>query len=157
MSSAKESLGAARCNAWPRQEMSRKRSRFCSATKPAISLEPCSPSTPAARLEAGASGGKSEMHDVTVGDDIVAAFEAEFAGLARAGFSPESDVIVVGDGLGADEALFEIGVDHARCLRRARALLDRPGTGLFRSGGEIGDEMQEIVAGADDAIQSRFR
>ena len=91
------------------------------------------------------------MHDVAVGDHIVLAFEPEFAGLARARFAPVADIIVVGDGLGADEALLEIGMDDAGGLRGFCSLLDRPGARLLRPGGEEGDEMQERVAGADDA------
>ena len=68
-----------------------------------------------------ASGREAEMHDVAVGDDVVLAFEAKLAGIARAGFAAELDVIVIGDGLGADEAALEIGVDDAGRLRRPRA------------------------------------
>ena len=41
------------------------------------------------------------MHDVAVGDDVVLAFQAQFAGVARAGLAAERDVIGIGDGLGA--------------------------------------------------------
>src|SRR5581483_10252183 len=44
---------------------------------------------------------KPEMHDVAVGDDIVLAFEAELAGVARAGLAAQRDIVGVGDGLGA--------------------------------------------------------
>ena len=53
------------------------------------------------------------MHDVAVGDDIVLAFEAELAGIARAPLATERDIVGRGDDLGADEALLEVGVDHA--------------------------------------------
>ena len=43
------------------------------------------------------------------------------AGIARAGLAAAGDIIVVGDGLGADEAVLEIGVDDARRLRRLGA------------------------------------
>ena len=62
------------------------------------------------------------MHDVAVAHDVILAFEAELAGLARARLALAGDIILVGDRLGADEALLEIGVDDARRLRRARAL-----------------------------------
>ena len=44
------------------------------------------------------------MHDVAVLHDIFLAFEPHLAGVARAGFAAARDVIVIGDGLGADEA-----------------------------------------------------
>ena len=59
------------------------------------------------------------MHHVAVGDLVVLAFESQLPGLARAGFAAGRNLIVVGDGLGADEAALEIGVDRARRLRRA--------------------------------------
>ena len=60
---------------------------------------------------------KPEMHHVAIGDDIVLAFQPEFARLARAGFAFARDIIGIGDGFGADEALLEIGMDDAGGLR----------------------------------------
>ena len=60
---------------------------------------------------------KAEMHHVAVRDDVFLALEPHLAGIARAGLAAERDIVVVGDGLGADEALLEIGVDHAGRLR----------------------------------------
>ena len=53
------------------------------------------------------------MHDVAVGDHVGLALEPHLAGLLRAGFAAERHVVVVGDGLGADEAALEIGMDDA--------------------------------------------
>ena len=83
------------------------------------------------------------MQHVAVGDDIVLAFEAEFARFPRARLAVRSDIIVEGNRLGADEALLEIRVDHACRLRRLGALRDRPGSRFLRADGEIGDEMQQ--------------
>ena len=58
-------------------------------------------------------GIEPEMHHVAVGDDVFLAFQPQLAGVAGAGFAAERDVVVIGDGLGADEALLEIGVDDA--------------------------------------------
>src|SRR3546814_16267748 len=60
------------------------------------------------------------------------------------------------DGLGADEAAFEVGVDDAGGLRRLGALLDRPGPRFLRPRREEGDEVEELVAGADDAGKAGF-
>ena len=54
------------------------------------------------------------MHHIAVLHDVVLAFKPELAGLARTGLALAGDVVVIGDGFGADEALFEIGVDDAR-------------------------------------------
>ena len=57
---------------------------------------------------------EAEMHDVAVVDDVVGAFEAHLAGVLGALLAAVRDEILVGDGLGADEALLEIGVDARR-------------------------------------------
>src|SRR6266851_10369369 len=100
------------------------------------------------------SGGETEMHHVAVGDDIILAFEAQFSRLARAGFAVHGDVIVIGNRLGADETLLELGMDDAGRARRAGAAGDRPGARFLRPGGEIGDEMEEGVAGADQPVET---
>src|SRR5712692_8766757 len=89
------------------------------------------------------SGGETEMHHVAVGDDIILAFQPQFSRLARAGFAVHRDVIVIGNRLGADEALLELGMDDAGRPRRAGAAGDRPGARLLRPGGVLGDEMAE--------------
>src|SRR5271166_2029562 len=99
---------------------------------------------------------EAEVHHVAVGDDIVLAFEPELAGLARARFAAKGRVVVVSDGLGPDEAALEIAMDDAGGLRRLGALLDRPGARLLRPDGEEGDEVQERIASADDAIEARL-
>ena len=70
---------------------------------------------------------------------------------------PRVDVVVVGDGLGADEAALEVGVDDAGRLRRAVALVDRPGPRLLRPGREIGLQAKQLVGFADQSIQARAR
>src|ERR1700674_4017927 len=96
------------------------------------------------------------MHDVAVPHHIFLALEAELAALARPRLAVERDIIVVGDGLGADEALLEIGVDDAGRARRPRALMHRPCARLFGPGGEECDEAEEIVAGADQPVETGF-
>src|SRR5436309_8374581 len=81
-----------------------------------------------------------EVHHVAILHNVVLAFEAHLAGIARARLAAEHDIIVIGNGFGADEALLEIGVDGARGLRRARAFRHRPGARLLRAGGEGRDQ-----------------
>ncbi len=99
---------------------------------------------------------KPEMHHVAVGDDVFLAFQPQLAGIARTGFAGILHVVVVGDRLGADEAALEVGVDHARGLRRLGAFRDRPGTRLLRPHREIRHEVQEVVAGANETIEAGF-
>src|SRR4051812_36072316 len=95
-----------------------------------------------------------EMHHVAVGDDVFLAFQPKLAGFAGAGLAVQRDVIGIGDGLGPDEALFEIGMDHAGRRRPLGAAVDGPGAGLLRADGEIGDEVEQLVAGADQAVEA---
>ena len=53
------------------------------------------------------------MQNVAVLDQIFLAFQPQLAGIARAGLALQRDVVRIGDGLGADEALLEIRVDDA--------------------------------------------
>ena len=105
---------------------------------------------PAGAGAAPVSDVEAEQHHVAVLDDIFLAFGAHLAGLLRSRLAAEADEILIGDGLGADEAALEIGVDDPGRLRRLRAVLDRPGAGFLGAGGEEGDEVEEVVAGADD-------
>src|SRR5918993_5687156 len=100
------------------------------------------------------SGVEPEVHHVPVLDEVFLALEPEPAGIARAGLALEADVIRIRDGLGPDEALLEIRVDHAGRLRRPRAPGDRPGAGLLRADREIGDEAEELVARPDDPVEA---
>ena len=61
---------------------------------------------------------------------------------------------LVGDDLGADEAVLEVGVDHAGRLRRGAAAAHRPGAHFLQAGGEVGLQAQQLVAGADHAVQA---
>ena len=53
-------------------------------------------------------------------DDIFLAFVARLAGFLGRDLATEPDIVIIGDGLGADEALLEIGVDLAGGLRGRR-------------------------------------
>jgi hypothetical protein len=82
------------------------------------------------------------MHDVAVGDDIFLAFQPQLAGIAGAGFAAKRDVIGIGNRLGPDKALLEIGMDDAGGAGRLGTAVDGPGTGFLGADGEIGDEVE---------------
>src|SRR5205807_1280431 len=100
--------------------------------------------------------GKPEVHDIAVADDIVPTLEAHAAGVARARLATEMYVIVIGDGLGPNEALLEIGVNDAGRCRRASAFFDGPGARFFRSGGEEGDQAEQRVARTNQPVEPRL-
>ena len=79
---------------------------------------------------------EQEVQHVAVLDDVVLAFGTHLAGFLGALFALVLDEVVEGDGLGADEAAFEVGMDDA--------------------GGEVGLQAQEVVAGADEAVEARL-
>ena len=89
--------------------------------------------------------------------DIILAFEPELAGIAGAGLAVKRDIVVIGDGFGADEAFLKIAMDHARRLRCPGPFGDGPGTRLLRPGGKEGDEMEKRVAGTDHPVEAGLR
>ena len=75
--------------------------------------------------------GEPEVQAIAVLHHIFLALQPEFPRLARARLAVEGDVVCICYRLRADEALLEIGVDDARRLRGARALLNGPGARLL--------------------------
>ena len=71
------------------------------------------------------------MEDVAVLGEVFLALDAHLAGVLGALFALAGDEVLVGDGLGADEAALEVSVDDPGGLRRAGAAADGPGTGLL--------------------------
>src|SRR6185437_11231581 len=102
------------------------------------------------------SGGEAEVKDVAVLHHVILPFEPELARVARAGLTGKRHIIIIGNGLGADEALLEIGMDDAGGLWGASALGHGPGPRFLWPGGEIGNEPQELIALADEAVQAGF-
>jgi hypothetical protein len=47
-------------------------------------------------------------------------------------------------------------MDHAGRRRRFGAAVDGPGAGFLGADGEIGDEVEQLVAGADQAVKARL-
>src|SRR5262245_26750709 len=97
---------------------------------------------------------EAEVHHVAFAHDIIPAFQPHLARFLGPEFAIVSDEVLIGDGLGADEPLFEVSVYHPRRLRGSPALVDGPGARLLRSDGEESHETQEVVAGVDQPGQA---
>ena len=97
------------------------------------------------------------MHHVAVLDDVLLAFETHLAGILGAVLAAERDVILIGDSLGANKTLLEIRVDDAGGLRSLGAAGDRPGAGFLRADREVSYEIEQLIAGPDEAIERRLR
>jgi len=82
------------------------------------------------------------MEDVSVLDQIIAAFEAHLAQFFDCCFRSGGDKIGIGNGLSANETFLKIGVNRARRLRRLGALLYRPGVSFLGADGEEGEQTQ---------------
>ena len=61
------------------------------------------------------------MQHITVAHGVVAPFQAHLSGILGTLFAAQCDVVVIGGGLGADEALLEVGVDDTGGLGRQGA------------------------------------
>ena len=95
------------------------------------------------------------MHDVAVLDDVVLALDGELAGGAAFGFGAVFDEVVVLDDFGADEAFLEVGVDDSGGAGSLVALVDGPGADFGLAGGEVGAQAEQVVGGADQALDAR--
>src|SRR5215467_11178840 len=103
-----------------------------------------------------ASIGKPEVHHVTVFDDVVLSLQPHFAGLLGRDLAAQCHEIAVGDGFGADEALLEVAVNGASGLGRLGASGDGPGSRLFGSDREEGDEAEHPIAFTDQPVEAGF-
>ena len=98
-----------------------------------------------------------ELDDVAVLHDVVAAFLTELAfllDLRHGAFG--GNEIVIGDDIGLDEALFEVGVDHAGGLRGGVALVDLPCAHFLLACGEEGGQAERVVADACQLVEAGF-
>src|SRR5262249_913326 len=93
---------------------------------------------------------EQEVHDVAVLDDVVLALDAQLAGGLDRSLLAVLIEVVDGVDLGADEALLEVGVDHAGRLGSERALADRPRADLLLAGGEVRLQAEQAVAFAGE-------
>ena len=75
----------------------------------------------------------------------------------HAAIEPRAISAIVADDLGADEAARDVAVDLAGRQLRRRAARNRPGAALVLADGEERNVAEQIVAGADHAIEARLR
>src|SRR5690554_8149440 len=90
-----------------------------------------------------ASDIEAEVDHVAILDDVLLALQAPLAGVLRALFAAQGDKVIIGDDLGADEALLEVGVDDPGRLGGGGADLDGPGAHLLHPGGEVGLQAEQ--------------
>lgn len=101
-------------------------------------------------------GVEQEMQYVVVFDGIGFVFDVEFVGFVCVGFVFIGDVIVIGDGFGVDEVVFEIVVDYVCGLWCQCVFVDGSGVGFFWVYGEIGFQFQKVIVCVDQVIQIGF-
>src|SRR3569623_3017767 len=74
----------------------------------------------------GVSDVEQEVQHIAVLDDVLLAFRAHLARFLRALFALVRDEVLIRYGLRANEAAFEVGMDHAGRLRRGVADVNGP-------------------------------
>ena len=85
--------------------------------------------------------------------DVFLAFEPHFAMFLARRHRSARDERIVGDDLGTDEAAGDVAVDLAGGGLRLRAARDRPGAAFVFADREKRHVAEQIVAGADDAVE----
>ena len=97
--------------------------------------------------------GVPEVDDVAVLHHVLLAFEAQLAVIAAGLHGAAGDEGVVADHLGADEPARDVAVNLAGGVERDRAAADLPGPALVFAHREERQVAEQIVAGADHAIE----
>src|SRR5258708_10715091 len=100
---------------------------------------------------------EAEVDDVAVLHDVFLAFEADFAVVAAGGHRTARDERIVADDFGADEAARDVAVDLAGGELRRRPARNRPRAAFVLADGEERNVAEQVVAGADDAVEARLR
>ena len=101
------------------------------------------------------SCGEAEVDDVAVLNDVLLALEPHFAVIAADGHRAACDQGVVADDFRTDEATGDVAVDFTGRQLRRRVARDRPGAALVLADSEERDVAEQIVAGANHAIEAR--
>src|SRR5262249_20111613 len=102
------------------------------------------------------SDSEAEIDDIAVLDDVLLAFQPQLPLVPRLGFAAAGHEVLVVDHLGPDEAALEVAVDPPCRSRGPVPSADGPGLDLILSHGEEGDEIQQLVGGANEARARRL-
>jgi hypothetical protein len=94
------------------------------------------------------------MHDIALLDDVLLAFESQATSLLRTLLAIARNVILEGNDLRANKTTLEVCVDFGGGTRRGCADLRRPGSHFFWPGREEGLQAKQLVATANDSIES---
>ena len=94
------------------------------------------------------------MHYISVLNEVVFSFDAEFTGCAALRFSAQSYEILVFNDLRADESAFEIRMDNSGTLRCFHAITECPCAYFVRSRSEERTEFQEGIRGFDKSVHA---
>src|SRR6478609_9905366 len=97
-----------------------------------------------------------EFHDVAVVHDVVLALEPRLAAMTGLEHRAGVDEVLERDHLGLDEALLEVGVDHAGRLRSLPALADRPGARLLRTRRQIRLQPQRVESDPGELANAKL-
>lgn len=96
----------------------------------------------------------TEKDDVAFLDDVFLAFETDLSFFFGGGDTASSQEVTATDDFGADEAFLDVAVDGPGSFDGGFAFVDGPSTDFGFAGSEELDEAQEVVGGADEAIEA---
>ena len=96
----------------------------------------------------------ADVQDVAILHDVVLTFQSERAFGARVGFRTRFEKLIPADGFGADEMLFQIGVNRAGRFLREGVGGNLPGAAFILAGGEKRNQPEQLIRGADQAYES---
>ena len=99
---------------------------------------------------------ESEIDDVAILNDVLFALQSNFAVFATRRHGSAFDQPIEGHDLGADETARDVAVDLASRELCHRAPRNGPRAALVLADGEERNVTQQIVAGANDAVEPRL-
>ena len=95
---------------------------------------------------------KQEVHDIAVLNQVVLAFGADKACFFGGVPATMLQEVGVAKRLGADEAPFKVGVDHAGALRSLVACMECPGAAFLFTCGKEGAQPENLVTLAHHGV-----